>query len=47
MFLVLLEAEGAVPSLPTPTWVYGVIGFVILLIGLLVTLSIGKGRPHS
>ena len=44
--LTLLEAE-ALRELPIPAWAFGVIAFV-LLIGLLVlTLAIGKGRPHS
>ena len=30
-----------------PAWGFGVLAFVILLILLLVTWSIGKGRPHS
>ena len=44
--LTLLEAEAA-RELPVPAWVIGLIAFG-LLIGLLVlTWSIGKGRPHS
>ena len=44
--LTLLEAEAA-RELPVDAWVIGLIAFG-LLIGLLVlTWSIGKGRPHS
>jgi len=44
--LTLLEAE-AVRELPIPAWAFGVIAFA-LLVGLLVlTLAIGRGRPHS
>jgi hypothetical protein len=42
--LVLLETER---ELPVPAWAFGIIAFVILLVLLGVTLSIGKGRPHS
>ena len=41
----LLEAE-VHPQLPIPAWAFGVLGFVILLILLLLTWSIGRGRPH-
>jgi hypothetical protein len=42
----LLESE-ALRELPIPAWAFGVIAFG-LLIGLLVlTLAIGRGRPHS
>ena len=42
----LLEAE-AMRELPIPAWAFGIIAFG-LLIGLLVlTLAIGRGRPHS
>ena len=34
-------------ELPIPAWGFGVIAFGLLLVLLLVTLSIGKGRPHS
>ena len=34
-------------ELPIPAWGFGVIAFVLLLILLLLTWSIGKGRPHS
>ena len=43
---VLLEAE-AHRELPIPAWGFGVIAFVLLLMLLLLTWSIGKGRPHS
>ena len=43
--LALLEAEG--PELPMPSWAFGVLAFGLLLALLLITLSIGKGRPHS
>ncbi len=46
--LTLLEAEAeALNELPIPSWAFGVIAFVILLTMLMITLSIGKGRPHS
>ncbi|HEY5978903.1 MAG TPA: hypothetical protein VIT41_04640 [Microlunatus sp.] len=44
--LILLEAE-AHREIPIPAWGFGVIAFGILLILLLITYSIGKGRPHS
>ncbi len=44
--LTLLEAE-AVRELPIPAWAFGVIAFGLLLVLLLLTLAIGKGRPHS
>ena len=44
--LTLLETE-AHHELPIPAWGFGVIAFAILIVLLLVTLSIGKGRPHS
>ena len=34
-------------ELPIPAWGFGVLAFVLLLGLLLLTLSIGKGRPHS
>ena len=46
--LTLLEAEAeALNELPVPAWAFGVIAFVLLLAMLMVTLAIGKGRPHS
>jgi hypothetical protein len=44
--LTLLQTEGE-PKLPIPAWGFGVLGFLLLLGLLLLTLSIGKGRPHS
>jgi hypothetical protein len=44
--LTLLETE-VHHELPIPAWGFGVIAFVILLVMLLITYSIGKGRPHS
>ncbi len=44
--LTLLETEGG-HELPIPSWGYGLIAFGILVGMLLITLSIGKGRPHS
>ena len=44
--LTLLEAE-VTRELPIPAWGFGVIAFVLLLAMLMLTLSIGKGRPHS
>jgi len=40
--MVLLETE-----LPIPAVGFGLIALGILLTMLLVTLAIGKGRPHS
>jgi len=42
--LALLETER---ELQIPAWGFGLIAFVILHLLLLVTISIGKGRPHS
>ncbi len=42
----LLETE-VTRELPIPAWGFGLIAFGLLLALLLVTLSIGKGRPHS
>jgi hypothetical protein len=44
--LVLLETE-VTRELPMPAPFFGVLAFIILLILLLLTLAIGKGRPHS
>ena len=44
--VALLEAEGG-RQLPIPAWGLGVIAFIVLLLLLLLTWSIGKGRPHS
>jgi hypothetical protein len=43
----LLALETEVNELPIPTWGYGLIAFGILSVMMLVTLAIGKGRPHS
>ena len=43
---MVLETE-AHNELPIPAWGFGVIAFAILAIMLLITYSIGKGRPHS
>ena len=34
-------------ELPIPAWGFGLMAFGLLLALLLITLSIGKGRPHS
>ena len=44
--LTLLQTE-VTRELPIPAWAFGVLAFGILLILLLITWSIGKGRPHS
>jgi lipid-A-disaccharide synthase-like uncharacterized protein len=44
--LTLLETE-VHRDLPIPAWAFGVLGFLLLLVLLMLTLSIGKGRPHS
>ena len=46
MILTLLEAE-VHRELPIPAWAFGILGFVLLLALLLLTWSIGRGRPHS
>ena len=46
MTLTLLETE-VTRELPMPAPFFGVLAFIILLILLILTLSIGKGRPHS
>jgi hypothetical protein len=46
MLTALLEAE-VHRELPAPEWIYGLIAFVLLVIMLMITMSIGKGRPHS
>jgi hypothetical protein len=42
----LLETE-ITRELPMPAPFFGVLAFIILLLLLLLTWSIGKGRPHS
>ena len=44
--LTLLEAEAA-RELPVDAWVFGLIAFGLLMGLLVLTWSIGKGRPHS
>ena len=44
--LVLLEAE-AVNEIPISPPAFGLLAFGLLLALLLLTWSIGKGRPHS
>jgi hypothetical protein len=44
--LTLLETEVG-RELPIPAWGFGLIAFGLLLILLLITWSVGKGRPHS
>ena len=44
--LTLLETE-VHRELPIPSWGFGIIAFAVLGIMLLITYSIGKGRPHS
>ena len=44
--LTLLQTE-VTRELPIPAWAFGVLAFGILLILLLITWSIGRGRPHS
>ena len=44
--LTLLQTE-VTRELPIPAWGFGVIAFGLLTILLLITWSIGKGRPHS
>jgi len=46
LLLAVLET-GAENELPIPAWGFGLIAFGLLLALLLMTLSIGKGRPHS
>ena len=45
--LTLLQTEAPHTELPIPAWAFGVLAFGILLILLLITWSIGRGRPHS
>ena len=42
--LALLAVER---ELPIPPWGFGLIAFIILHLMLAITISIGKGRPHS
>jgi hypothetical protein len=43
----LLALQTEVNELPIPAWGFGLIAFGLLAILMLITLSIGKGRPHS
>lgn len=44
--LTLMETE-VHNELPIPGWGFGLIAFGFLIVLLLITLSIGKGRRHS
>ncbi len=44
--MILLET-GTERELPIPAIGFGIIGFGLLIGLLLITLAIGKGRPHS
>ena len=46
---LLVEGPAGVgkTELPLPPIVYGLIAFGLLLILLAITVSVGKGRPHS
>lgn len=44
--LTLLQTE-VTRELPIPAWAFGVLAFSMLTILLLITWSIGRGRPHS
>ncbi len=44
--LALLET-GVEREIPIPAFGFGIIGFGLLVGLLLITLAIGKGRPHS
>jgi hypothetical protein len=43
--LTLLQTEHT--ELPIPAWAFGVLAFGIFLLLLLITWSVGRGRPHS
>ena len=49
MSILTAAAEGAEQTrdLPLPPLAFGLIAFGILLALLFVTLSFGKGRPHT
>jgi hypothetical protein len=36
-----------VNELPIPQWAFGVLALALLLALLVVTLTLGKGRPHA
>jgi hypothetical protein len=44
--LTLLQTE-VTRDLPIPAPAFGVLAFGVLVIFLLITWSIGRGRPHS
>jgi hypothetical protein len=44
--LTLLQTE-VQRELPIPAWAFGILAFAALLLLLLITWSIGRGRPHS
>jgi hypothetical protein len=44
--LTLMGTEAG-RELPAPPWVFGLIGFGLLMALLFITIAIGKGRPHS
>jgi branched-subunit amino acid transport protein len=46
MWATLLPLETG-HELALPPWAIGVLAFVLLAILMLITLAIGKGRPHS
>ena len=49
MSILTAAAEGTEQAreLPVPPLAFGLIAFGILVVLLLVTLSFGKGRPHT
>lgn len=46
MHVILAQAEEHM-KLPVPPIVIGLGAFILLCVLLLVTLAIGKGRPHA
>ncbi|HET9647719.1 MAG TPA: hypothetical protein VFP34_05740 [Microlunatus sp.] len=45
--LALPLLETAAHELPIPAWGFGLIAFGLLAILMLITLTVGKGRPHA
>ena len=45
--LTLLETEAGGRELPMPAWGFGLLAFGLLVALLMITLILGKGRPHS
>ncbi len=45
--LALIALQTEVNELPIPPWGIGLIAFGLLAILMLITLAVGKGRPHS